>query len=74
MISFQEARAVVARQLGPTLAEGYEDERAYAVALQDPPVDDLVNLVDKNTGELDRVYFFNEVRRLQAMTPVSDEA
>lgn len=72
MTTFHDARAVVERELGPTLPEGLEDARDYCVSLRFPDLDDQVNLVDKVSGELHREIYFEQEDRLMRMTPVSD--
>lgn len=68
MITFDDARAIVEAQHGPTLPTGAESTDCFLVIVA-APTDDLVSLVDKNTGQLDREPYGQVASSLVAMTP-----
>lgn len=70
MVDFKEARDIVEAQLGPTLAEGYEDVSHFNVLLREQEADDQVTLVNKATGAVERQVYFEVEERLAQMRPV----
>lgn len=69
MISFAQARKAVP---GPTLADGFEDALDYNVLSAIPATDDLVTLVNKQTGKVHQEIFWDVEDRLGRMVPVTE--
>jgi len=72
MITFKEARELVFQRIGPSRPKGFEDAKDYNVLLMNPPVDDTVILVDKESSNIRRVVYWNHLNKLTSMTPVED--
>jgi hypothetical protein len=73
MTTFKEARAAVKRELMlDSEPRGYEDAEDFNVLVR-PPFHDEVVLVTKESGEVHREIYFQQLARLQSMTEVFDE-
>ena len=72
MVTFSEARRVVEEKYSsPTLRDGFEDSQDFNILLQ-PPLDDQVVLVTKDSGETHFEVYFEVQDKLEAMVPVTD--